>query len=343
MESHGQTFAAQPWGRTSWVFDRLGSDPWHFIGCVGTEDRSIALVSTLASRIETWDFTQVVELPEHEKAEEVSRRRGRNLQTLQRQLAGHQEPAIAAVGLLERAEHLVARVKGATHENARRVILDITAFPKRFFFLYLATLIRDNGIDDLIVTYTHAAQYGSGPLSSQVEPAEFLPMFLPGIVAKKDPATLVVGLGFETLGLFQVTEQTVGSDVAVMMPLPAPPPYFSRNWDFYRQFSEAAADPAVSMVGVSHVDVPAIFRRLTALGRKSPGPVRLAPYGPKSVSLAMCLYALAVGRDKAAVIYTQPKFYSPDYSSGFREDDQGIVSYAYPVKLAGRPVYGLAA
>ncbi len=69
--------------------------------------------------------------------------------------------------------------------------------------------------------------------------------------------------------------------------------------------------------------------------------VVLAPYGPKPLSLAMCLFALSVPVEhRPAVVYTQPQVYAPKYSTGIgtvngRPDVRG-----YAVTWAGHRLYG---
>ena len=50
----------------------------------------------------------------------------------------------------------------------------------------------------------------------------------------------------------------------------------------------------------------------TSNGQKG---VIFAPYGPKPISLAMCIYA---SKHNSAVYYTQPHHYNPNYSSGIK-------------------------
>jgi hypothetical protein len=55
------------------------------------------------------------------------------------------------------------------------------------------------------------------------------------------------------------------------------------------------------------------FDRIVSLSRESDSSLSFAPFGPKPLSAAMCLFAFQ--RD-CAVYYPQPRIYNPDYSVG---------------------------
>ena len=57
-----------------------------------------------------------------------------------------------------------------------------------------------------------------------------------------------------------------------------------------------------------------------------------APYGPKPMSLAMCIYATLAG---SPVYYTQPMYYNPKYSTGDND------CFAYCITLNKKLLYSL--
>ena len=64
----------------------------------------------------------------------------------------------------------------------------------------------------------------------------------------------------------------------------------------------------------------------------------MAPYGPKPLSVAMCLLGIArQSRHEldTEIGYTQPREYSPNYSEGSKEVT------AFSVKINGRNLYTL--
>ncbi len=147
---------------------------------------------------------------------------------------------------------------------------------------------------------------------------------------------LVAGLGFEAPGLIQLLEGGDLSEVEMYFPYPAPPPFAGRNWDFLQYAAQSIDARRLKIVPVSNVDVPSIFARLEASGASNPRRLTLAPYGPKPMSLAMCLYALKFGVN---AVYTQPKYYHPRYSEGEGRDNEGAIVFAYPIRLSGIDLY----
>lgn len=100
----------------------------------------------------------------------------------------------------------------------------------------------------------------------------------------------------------------------------------------------------IEIVRVPTHDVSISFDRLLqhSAGGQAPSLV-LAPFGPKSLSLAMCL--LGIARMKAGgsteIGYTQPSAYSPDYSTGIAIRDGAPVVTAYCLRLNGRDLYSV--
>ena len=66
-----------------------------------------------------------------------------------------------------------------------------------------------------------------------------------------------------------------------------------------------------------------------------------APYGTKSMSLAMCLYACS-HPENTDVCYTQPKSYNPQYSTGISMVNGVPDTFAYCIRLDGKDFYSTA-
>lgn len=60
-------------------------------------------------------------------------------------------------------------------------------------------------------------------------------------------------------------------------------------------------------------NVPDIYDTIVHLSEYGRKKILFAPYGPKTMSLAMCLFA---SQTSSAVYYTQPTIYDPYYSTG---------------------------
>ena len=93
-------------------------------------------------------------------------------------------------------------------------------------------------------------------------------------------------------------------------------------------------------------DCPAIFEAISRFTRGGTRTAALAPFGPKTVSLAMCLFALAAenaGRSSVPAYYTQPKRYATNYTTGIKMIDRVPDVRAYVLRLDGNDLYRLAA
>jgi hypothetical protein len=78
--------------------------------------------------------------------------------------------------------------------------------------------------------------------------------------------------------------------------------------------------------------------RIISLTRKGAETADLAPFGPKPMSLAMCIYAALT---EAQVFYTQPSSYRPDYSVGISQVGGEPEIYAYWIRMSGTTTYTL--
>jgi hypothetical protein len=225
------------------------------------------------------------------------------------------------------------------------IILDITAMPKRWFFPLVKALIANEGVRSLVVTYASAESY-SETLSSNPDPLRALPGFASDD-ARTGHDTAIVAIGFEPLGLDELYAAHQIDKVRYIFPFPPGPPGFHRNWHFVRKLERAILNREAGQDERWHIhmyDCPAVFEALCTATSGGSRTSVLAPYGPKTTSLAMCLFATAVERAKlpqAPVYYAQPRRYAIDYSTGIkllngRSDIQG-----YCVKLNGRNLYDL--
>jgi hypothetical protein len=333
-----EDFANRPWGRLTWVADRLDIVPWALYGCIATEERWAAVLELLRER-DLLGSARMLEIgvpaghPQQTLIAELKRKQEERARTL---LEPH---AIERHDLLEPYGQIVESARQFSG-TAKNVMLDITALPKRFFFPIMKRLLLERGIENLVVTYSVAESYASEALHEDSLPPAFLPLFnADGDESEQAFELLLVGLGFDAPGLMQILEMGDVRHVEVMLPYPAAPPFGRRNWEFLRHIWPSIDRHHCRLVETSAIDVPSCYAAIcgaTASARKR---AILAPYGPKPLSLAMCLYAQGIGRATSAVMYTQPKYYHPQYSSGVAKDGAGDVIYAYPVRLAGRDLY----
>ncbi len=78
------------------------------------------------------------------------------------------------------------------------------------------------------------------------------------------------------------------------------------------------------------------FERIVSLTQKAAKPAIFAPFGPKTASVAMCLYATVMD---AEVFYTQPEVYHPEYSSGVSVVNGEAEIYGYGLRVESKEYY----
>jgi hypothetical protein len=146
----------------------------------------------------------------------------------------------------------------------------------------------------------------------------------------------IVGIGFEPLGL---PEFLKGQAFELLMPIPWVSRGIQRTWDFVRQLEPYVRREPKRV----HVDnVPEIFDHILTLTNRGQRYAVFSPYGPKPMSLAMCLYAVSEysAAHRPAVYYSQPTVYNPDCSLGVKRTPGGEpVTYAYCLRLDGVDLY----
>jgi hypothetical protein len=314
---------------------------WGIVGSLGTEDRCAATVSALdANRLRHRRFLRILDAdtpvtePFAEKHEAMRR-------TLVR--AGCTDGAFADVPLLAPIDVMREQVDGFVEAAGENIILDITTMPKRWFFPLVKILSRSAGVRNLLVTYASAESYGP-TLSSNPEPLRALPGF-GSDDARLEHETAIVGIGFEPLGLDELYKQHKIDKVRYLFPFPPGPPGFHRNWRFVRTLERLIRNREADQDDRWHIDMydcSATFEALLRVTRNGQATSVLAPYGPKTTSLAMCLFATAadsVGCPQVPVYYAQPKRYDINYSTGVKTVGGRADIQAYCIRIGGRNLY----
>ena len=116
---------------------------------------------------------------------------------------------------------------------------------------------------------------------------------------------------------------------------------------FVKQIEDLTKNRKIDPPNRVHIDMydcPQVFDALCDMTNNGHQTSAIAPYGPKTVSLAMCLFALAVaaaGRPRVPVYYAQPCRYALDYTSGIRMRGNAPDVTGYCLRLAGRDLYTL--
>lgn len=329
----------RPWGEIEWVLNLSASRRWRFVGCLGTEERSVhALRHMHGSKIIEQAEMLRIKDPEPEDLVE------------EEELIDLRRSACLDSGC--EFEQLTFKLDASLGSDRWRAFLDfaegtslcldISSLPKRYFFQVVRAALQSPNVTDLLLTYTQAREYPPNALSGNPDPWKTIDRF-----RCDDPdleeaahARLIVGTGFAVEGL---QEHLRGrAQVDVLIPFPAEPwSSVRRAWESAKAIEDSLeADPDQHPVGMapSHhrvgaLDTSTAFDTLLRLTGDGQFPATLAPLGPKPISVAMAL--LASQKPHFPVYYAQPKTYALNYSIGC-----GLI-YAYWIKNGGDNLYAL--
>jgi hypothetical protein len=326
----------RPWGLVRWALSLAPARQWALLGALGTEQRSLAAFVELRSA-GCLASTQLLEIHDpvprfaQLAAERLAVRRSEFLAA-----GGAAAEILPNRGLLDEL-HKITAIATATASRGESIIVDISSLPKRYYFPVLRELHANPAVKDLLITYTSPRSYPSDrELSEGADDWLHLPGFAgPG----SGRELLIAGVGFASENL----QKHVGSIhdhevIRIFIPFPAPLGSLRRSWDAVYRLEGERSREKFSNHRVDAFDMSAAFDRIVSLTTNSSAHPAFAPFGPKPLSAAMCLYA---AQRNAAVYYPQPKSYNPDYSIGIAEIDGQKAIHAYWVKHAGVSFYQL--
>jgi hypothetical protein len=255
------------------------------------------------------------------------------------QTIGSPSEGLVRWGLFAQHSTIVDVVEQFTAASESDVILDISTFPKKFFFPLVKLLLRSDRVKTLVATYSVPQKYFPGDLSEDPKPLAPLPLFGPEGFPDKPVDVAFVGVGFVPLGIVDMFQPSGRqADVRLFFPFPVGPVEFRRNWEFIRYLEKSLPDSAKEPLRVPPLHVSDVFEHIcseTANGEKA---AMFAPYGPKPMSLAMCLYANLTG---SPAYYTQPTVYHPEYSTGIRVINGVQETYAYCLRIDGKDMFSI--
>lgn len=333
----------RPWGQLQWLMEKLPIEDWSLLGTLSTEDRCTAAFTELAPKISQKTFLKILD-PQMSPIDEFEKRFRKNKKVLSE--AGlDQEKEIDDVELMETSDVIERRFKTFFDSATDNIILDISSMPKRWFFPIMRNLLKDDqNPKTIVVCYSVAQKYGND-LSSDLEALKALPTFdndLP--IEDQEYDELIVGVGFAPLGLKELFGYDIDK-VRYLFPFPPGPPNYSRNWDFLRNLEDEFEERSRNVNTRWHINtygIPDAFEAMCRATENGERTSALAPFGPKTHSLAMCLFALSVEKAKKVLVpvyYTQPQRYFPDYSEGIASINGQPDVKAYCIRLNGRNLY----
>ncbi len=329
----------RPSGPLRWVIDRLPNHSrWDLIGTIAAEPRANEVTRQLlkTGKLDRSSFVDIEDQPsEYQQATQAARKvHCRELSDLL-----GKPPRVISMELFSEIDELDSMFAEIEPTIGDSVLLDITSFPKRFFFYLVRRLYEAETVKNLIVTYTLPKSYGS---TLHKNPGCWMPLPSFGTeISSSAKPMLVIAVGYYHLKLLDLIRERTPSPVRLLMPFPSMPPGFAQNWEFVRHIHEQVNFNPPDIRRVDPYSVSLAFEHLQAQCSSHHGELILAPFGPKPISLAMALYALAREDkgDPVSVGYTQPMAYSATYSEGIQHQAGTPVVHTYCIKLNGHRLY----
>jgi hypothetical protein len=324
----------RPWGVLDWALGLSSRRRWQFLGCLGAEERSTACLLALAKR----------GLLKGHKLLRVDDPKGEYSDITAKYLVRRETECSKAGLRLQIAPRdllspIVTLDEICAEIIAPSVILDITSLPKRFFFYLLKNLFQSATIKDLVVTYTLPERYPSAPLTEDHEPWDALPSFRQPDPEKEKLAhrRLIVNIGFMPDGLVSHLEgRAEERRIDLIVPFPAPVRAVQRAWQSVWALTSTLYEASFTEHRVGAQDLSEAFDVITSLSQANTNLVSFAPFGPKPISAAMCLYSTLTG---SPVYYAQPKTYRPDYSLGIAKSRGEDQIFAYWIKHGAQSLF----
>ncbi len=328
----------RPWGILQWVLNHSPSLNFSLMGCLGTEERSLSVWQQLLDRgnLHNTRLLRIIDKPSKFSTQEESKIKKRYKQF---EKSGGNPDNIEEILLIEQYGKILSCIEDFISDSEPNIILDITSLPKRFFFPILKILIRNNDVENLMITYTVPKMYTSEKLVYNCDDWAPLPLFLGEYRRDEMPEMLIINVGFYPMGLQdEIDNGKQGVKIKMLFPFPAPPRPVERSWDFVRKLKKKRSAESFELYHVDLKDMSDAFDRLISLTDSGKRRSTLAPYGPKPISAAMCIFATLT---ESKVYYTQPTVYHPDYSTGIDTVNGMPATYAYWLRLKKRNFYNI--
>ena len=327
----------RPWGHLPWVLNRLEDRTWNFWGCLSTEDRCLGtLLCCLEPNIlKDVFFIEVIDPLESEYSSEAKSKRDKQ-RSEEKKL--FRDAQIVEMGLHDPVVQIKKQVDIYLESSGENLIVDISSFPKKYFFPILKFVLKSPKIKNLLVTYTIPEHYYKGRLAENPMDWDYLPTYQCIANSEKQVVHAIVGVGFLPFTLPELLKQDYSNaEVHLVFPFPPGPPNYQRTWDFVRQIEATChLKDDCHIIRVDMLDMPGCYKHICNLTDEGKERTIFAPYGPKPHSLAMCLFAITHDSD---VYYTQPRYYHPGHSSRMKYLDNSPETYAYCIKLNGSSFY----
>jgi len=335
----------RPWGDLGWALGLSEPKQWSFLGCLGTEQRSVAGLVKLhhAGILEDVALVRIRDtIPCDPSAEDEAIQAN----TL---ICGKEGLTFATQKLtLEAPLNAGTWPMGFDFSGKTNVCIDISSMPKRFFFSAVKQAVNSREVRNLLILYSVPERYPKAPQVISSNPNQWTSMdnfrLIDPALQQEVDSHLIICAGFVVDGLAAyLKNRTSAMRRSMLIPFPAEQwSSVRRSWESARSIDEslqigndeAFARYAEPCRRVGAYDSAGAFEILLGLTNCGEQPAALAPLGPKPISLAFCL--LAAQSESHPVYYAQPRTYAVDYSTGCKS------THAYWIKHDGENFYGLS-
>lgn len=322
-----------PWGQFQWLLNVVKKKDWSLLGCISTEERCLSVLEYLnnASISSLNNLFLLIKDPPSNYSDIITKVIHKRVNEYDK-LVSLRNRNIITTNLFALSNDIVEHYKNFINIAGENIILDISSFPKRFFFPFVKLLLTNDEIRNLIVTYTTAKKYDDGDLAEDPEPWNHLPLFGPTIFPEVKPKHAIVGIGFIPFGLSKLIKgKYQDTPVSFFFPFPPGPPHIQRSWEFLRLIEKSySLKKNDTLLRINSIDTSDAFKHINTISNNGTENIILAPYGPKPMSLAFSIYASLTG---SPVYYTQPQKYNPNYCSGAEQ------IFGYCLKYEGNAIY----
>lgn len=321
-----------PSGDFRLIIDKfIGKDPYCFLGCISTEQRSIAIpyemIDDQCIQSQLLVITDPPDaFPDNSKLAEINTKK--NEDTIEALSDKFKKTNMELLAPESQLLDVLSFFKST--RECSTIILDITSFPKRYFCFFIMRLLMSPW-HNVILTYTDASSYPRGHLSTDTMTSDYLPGF--GVNRASEKANLVIAVGFESHGIRSIVDQYAYKPTETKYILSFPPDgkYLKRQWLTLLQLwsGNASRLKSENMRSIATWDAEEVYIALKTWYQQT-GDLVLAPFGAKTHTLGMALFAI---ENECPLIYSQPKSYNPSYAIGYGH------KWAYVVKWEGVPCF----
>ena len=336
----------RPWGKAPWIFDHFHNMNWSIIGCLSTENRSVSFIEQFSHlQIRCAKYAKIYD-PDPVNIDQVNKQLEANQQKISKVFPNTEFKKADLKSSLDFIKDFCTDFQ----KLGENIILDVTSFPKRWFFPIVRFLSTAPTVKNFVITYTRAGEYAD-TISENPEIVRAIPSFA-AVQNRTEHDLAFIGVGHQSMSILSLFAEERAGQVQLLFPFPPGPPNFRRNWLFVEQTEKTlqtdtkdeGSEYLIGYKQVSAHNLPLIFDVLDTMTNNGQLSCFMAPYGPKPMSLAMCLFSIAVeiaGLSEIPVFYSQPQRYAIDYTKNPKQSDGKVEIDAFCIKAYGTHYYML--